>query len=261
MIKHAFKFLRKNGINSLNFIPPVHSLIGKEKLNAFFFTMDDISEKSNLLNLKRLSDLLDKYGIRGTFFVIPSFKHNLLSAKKAGAIKQILKKHEFAQHGIWHDKTEEKLGENHFSIMLTEGKKLLEEKLKTKIYGYRSPYFSRRRFLPKILSKEGFIYNSDQFLFRPYPFIKDNLVVIPCHDKCDPFSIELCDKSILDLVTSKIEYSIKSGKPYVFLMHAQDINEKNLAILDKIFAEAKSQDFIVDLSLSDISTSLFKKTI
>jgi peptidoglycan/xylan/chitin deacetylase (PgdA/CDA1 family) len=260
-IKTAIKFFSEQGIHSLNHITPPSALIMPKILseNAFFFTMDDVWEKTSISDLKRLISLLDKHRVKGTFFITPYYGYNALSAEKAKQFKKILGKQEIAMHGIRHNGDLIKISNKERIYELSHCKKFLEKKLKIKIKGYRSPYFLRNRHLLKELASLGFLYNSDQFLFRPYPFVKDEIAVIPCHDKCDPFAMGLNDESILNLVKSKIEYSIKSRKPYVFLMHAYDINEKNIGILSKIFEKAKSKGFIADLSLSDFAFSLDKK--
>ena len=262
-IKAAFRFFNEQRAHSLNHIPPLNALIKKEMppWNIFFFTMDDIWEKTSISDLKRLTCLLNKHKIKGTFFITPYYDYNDLSAKKANQLKETFKNHEIAMHGIRHNKDLIGLNPKERIYELSHCKKFLENRLNRKIYGYRSPKFLRNRHLLEELSSSGFLYNSDQFLFRPYPFVKDKIAVIPCHDKCDPFALNVDKSEILELIARKLVYSEISGKPYVFLMHAYDINEKNLAILDKILSEVKSHEFIQSLSLSDFSKSLFKKNL
>ena len=240
-IKTAIKLYNEQGIHSLSNIPPLSALIKpkKQSKNLFFFTMDDIWEKTSVSDLKRLIILLDRYKVKGTFFITPYYNHNELSAEKARQFKEILKNHDIAMHGIRHHKDLIGLDSKERIYELNHCKKFLESRFNRQIYGYRSPYFLRNNQLINELASLDFQYNSDQFLFRPYPFVKDKITVIPCHDKCDPFSMGLDEEGILNFVKSKLEYSIKSGKPYVFLMHAYDINEKNLSIIEKIFKELK----------------------
>jgi len=255
-IKTAIKFFNEQGIHSLNNIPPLRALIKNQKSskNIFFFTMDDVWEKTNLSDLKRLASILDKHRVKGTFFVTPYYNNIELSEKKAEQIRKMLEGHEFAQHGLCHTKEDMSLNAKE----LRSGKNFLEKRLKTKIYGYRAPKFLRNRYLLNELASLGFLYNSDQFLLRPYPFVKDKITVIPCHDKCDPFALNWNEKATLSLVKSKIKYSVKSGKPYVFLMHAYDINQNNLNILDKILKEAKRNGLKVDMSLADFAKFFIK---
>ena len=258
-IKTAIKFFNEQRIHSLNNIPPLGALIKhkKQPKKLFFFTMDDLWEKTNTSDLKRLAGILDKHRIKGAFFITPYYDYHELSAEKAKQFGKILKNHEIAMHGIRHKRDLMDLDSKERVCELRHCKKFLEDRFDRKIYGYRSPMFLRNRHLLNELASLGFLYNSDQFLFRPYPFVKDNISVIPCHDKCDPFAMGLDDKGILDLVKSKIEYSIKSGKPYVFLMHAYDINKKNLLIVEKIFGELKSKGFIINSSISDFAKSVY----
>ena len=223
--------------------------------------MDDVWEKTSISDLKKLISLLDKREVKGTFFITPYYNYNELSAEKANQLKKILKNHEIAMHGIRHKRDLIGIDSKERIYELNHCKKFLETSFNRTIYGYRSPKFLRNRHLLEELSSLGFLYNSDQFLFRPYPFVKDKIAVIPCHDKCDPFALNVDKSEILELIARKLVYSEISGKPYVFLMHAYDINEKNLAILDKILSEVKSHEFIQSLSLSDFSKSLFKKNL
>jgi len=261
-IKTAIKFLNEQRIHSSNIIPPPRTLIKNKEFShkgIFFFTMDDIWEKTNIYNLKKIKNLLDKYQIKGTFFITPYYDYHELSKKKAGEIENLLKTQEIAMHGIRHKRdliesnTKERIYE------LKHGKKLLEKRFNKKIQGYRSPNFLRNRNLLKDLASTGFTYNSDQFLLRPYPFIKNKLVVIPCHDKCDPFSMNLNKKEIIKMINRKLNYYASNDKPYVFLMHPEDINKKNLSVLSKIFQKVKSKGFVTNSSLSDFSKKLWRK--
>jgi peptidoglycan/xylan/chitin deacetylase (PgdA/CDA1 family) len=256
IIKNAFIFFREHKIHLFSHIPPLRYLKPKQFQNIFFFTIDDIWEKTSISDLKKLINLLEKYGIKGTFFITPYYNYHEISAEKANQFKKILKNHEIAMHGIRNKNDLINLNSEERIYELSHCKKFLEKKFKRAIKGYRSPKFLRNSFLLKELDSAGFLYCSDQFLLRPYPFVKDKMLVIPCHDKCDPFSMNLNGAEILGLVKSKLDYSAKNGKSYVFLMHAYDINEKNLAVLDKIFDELKSKNFVLDLSLLDFSKSL-----
>jgi len=255
-IKTAFRFLKEHRIHLLSHIPPLKSLKQQNFQKIFFFTMDDIWEKTSVYDLKRLVRVLGKHDTKGTFFITPYYNYAEISSEKAIQFNKILKNHEIAMHGIRHNRDLIGINSKERIYELSRCKKFLENRLNREIYGYRSPKFLRNRYLLEELSSSGFLYNSDQFLFRPYPFVKDKIAVIPCHDKCDPFAMGLDDKGILDLVKSKLEYSIKSGKPYAFLMHAYDINEKNISLLKKIFEEVKSRGLIANLSLSDFSIHL-----
>jgi len=259
-IKTAAKFFYGQGIHSFNQFPPLSSLVRRNKhlKEMFFFTMDDIWEDTNIADLKKLISLLQKYRVKGTFFITPYYNYKELSAEKAGQLKEIFESHEIAMHGIRHKRDLICLSSKERIYELKYCKNFLEKRFGVKISGYRSPSFLRNSHLLKELASSGFLYNSDQFLFRPHPFVKDKMAVIPTHDKCDPFPMGLDEKGILDLVGSKLKYCIKNRKPYVFLMHAYDINRKNLAVLDKIFSETASKGFVVNLSVSDFAKYFFK---
>jgi peptidoglycan/xylan/chitin deacetylase (PgdA/CDA1 family) len=246
-LKQILKLLKEQGINSFNLIPPIRARHIQTK-PVFLFTVDDIWENTDNTSLSKLATILNKNNIKATFFITPYYHNVVLSQKKADQIADILKGHEFAQHGVYHVYNED-------LSLIKEAKLFLEKRLKTRISGYRSPFFFRTKALFSELSDLGFKYNSDQFLFRPKPFIQKNIAIIPCHDKCDPFAMNLDDKNILILVKSKLEYSIKSRKPYVFLMHSQDLSDENLKILSEIFDEVK-KDNLPSLFLGEFTEGI-----
>jgi len=252
-IMTAAKFFDEQGIHSLNHIPPITALMKSKKSpeKLFFFTVDDVWEKTSISNLKKLARILDEYLVRCTFFITPYYHHDGLSEKKSEKLGGILKRHEIAMHGIRHDHDLVGINLKERVYELRHCKRFLEKRFGKRIYGYRSPNFLRNKDLLKELASSGFLYNSDQFLFRPYPFMKDKIAVVPAHDKCDPFALGWDESQVLELIERKLDYSEASGKPYVFLMHAYDINGRNLSILRQIFGKMKSMGFTAELALAD----------
>jgi|GEM_PF-3877044 len=261
--------LKDQGINIINHIPPIDafkypvskyknitiSLFPNAAKSIFLFTIDDLWEKTNLHDLKKLLRLLRKKSIKGTFFITPFYNHIKLSQKKALEIKSFLKGHELAQHGVWHTKELMKLSHKKRTSAIRSGKNFLEKRLNTKILGYRSPKFIRKKRFFRDLSKLEFLYNSDQFLFQPNPFIREsNFVIIPVYEKCDPFALGLSKQNLTGFVKTKIDSAIKHKKIYAFLVHTYDLSNKGtINALKEIFNEVNRKKLFTNFSLSDFA--------
>ena len=100
-------------------------------------------------------DLLEKYHIKATFFVLCSSlayqKEYLLRAVKAG--------HEIALHGLSHDIPAE-MDLEELKGQIIEGKALLESELDTEVIGYRAPCFAVTDQVLDVIRGIGFEYDS-----------------------------------------------------------------------------------------------------
>lgn len=111
--------------------------------------------------LKIYIDLLNKYNIKGTFFVL---------ASSLSKIKDILKYaidsgHEIALHGLDHTSPFEMTDEDFINHTL-KAKELIENELNIKIKGYRAPCFGINDNKLKILKDLGFMYDSSNLDFH-----------------------------------------------------------------------------------------------
>lgn len=102
-------------------------------------------------------DLLDKYGIKATFFVVcSSLEYTgeyLARAVKGG--------HEIALHGLTHDIIAHTDREE-IKRQLAEGKALLEREFNTKVCGYRAPCFAITNDVIEVVRELGFKYDSSR---------------------------------------------------------------------------------------------------
>lgn len=102
-------------------------------------------------------ELLDRYGVKATFFVLCSSleytKEYLLRAVKGG--------HEIALHGLTHDIPAQMDGEE-LKRHLIEGKALLEKEFGTEVIGYRAPCFAVTDGVIDIIRGLGFKYDSSR---------------------------------------------------------------------------------------------------
>lgn len=161
--------------------------------NTAFFTMDVESlydslalyQKGNQYNqkysleenLRYYLDLLEKYNIKATLFVVISSLN-----KCEGILKEALKRgHEIALHGLNH-KSPMDMTDEEFILSIREGKKILEEKFNTKIIGYRAPMFGINEKRIEMLKKEGFIYDSSNLSF--HLALKSGGIDLSNYNKC-----------------------------------------------------------------------------
>ena len=102
-------------------------------------------------------DLLDKYQIKATFFVLCSSlahtKKYLLRAVKSG--------HEIALHGLTHA-IPAHMNREELKQQLAEGKALLEGEFDTKVIGYRAPCFAENDEVIDVIRELGFTYDSSR---------------------------------------------------------------------------------------------------
>jgi polysaccharide deacetylase family protein (PEP-CTERM system associated) len=109
----------------------------------------------------RLLDLLDSYGIKGTFFIL-----GWLAERNPSLIKKIHDAgHEIASHGFEHTMITN-LTREEFRKDIRRSKNILEKIIGTEIKGYRAPTFSivkETGWAYEILLEEGFQYSSSVY--------------------------------------------------------------------------------------------------
>ncbi len=112
-------------------------------------------------NTLRILDLLDKFSVKATFFVL-----GWVAERCPLLIKEIRKReHEIACHGYGHSLIY-RIGPNNFRKDIRRAKMLLEDICGTDIKGYRAPSYSITKeslWALDILIEEGFLYDSSIF--------------------------------------------------------------------------------------------------
>jgi len=108
-------------------------------------------------------DLLDKYGFKGTFFVL-----GWTALKVPGLVKEIDKRgHEIASHGYSHKLNNNgNLSNEELRKDLSESKEILEQITGKKVYGYRAPSFSVSDDVLGCIQGTGYSYDSSLFPFK-----------------------------------------------------------------------------------------------
>jgi polysaccharide deacetylase family protein (PEP-CTERM system associated) len=115
-------------------------------------------------NTRRLLDIFDAYGVRGTFFVL-----GWLAERHGELVREIAQRgHEVASHGYGHRLVYEQTPAA-FRADVRLAKRLLEDVSGTAVKGYRAPSFSittRSLWALDILIEEGYAYDSSIFPIR-----------------------------------------------------------------------------------------------
>lgn len=120
-------------------------------------TMESRVERNTL----KLLSILDLYKVKCTFFVLGWI---------ADRFPKLVKKidslgHEIASHGYWHKLAYEQTPDE-FRSDIRKSKRLLEDIIGKKIYGYRVPGFSiteENLWAFDIIGEEGYLYDSSVF--------------------------------------------------------------------------------------------------
>jgi polysaccharide deactylase family protein, PEP-CTERM locus subfamily len=115
-------------------------------------------------NTMRVLNLIDKYSVKGTFFIL-----GWVAERYPGIVKEIDRRgHEVACHSYCHrlvyDMTSEEFRED-----TRKAKAIIEDIIGKKISGYRAPSYSITEnsiWALKILAEEGFKYDSSIFPIR-----------------------------------------------------------------------------------------------
>lgn len=106
-------------------------------------------------NANQLLDLLDQYQVKATFFIL-----GWIAERIPGLIRSIYEQgHEVASHGYSHELCSQ-LSTAQLKEDFLYSKKILEDTIGNKVYGYRAPSFSITPQALETLQKCGYIYDS-----------------------------------------------------------------------------------------------------
>ncbi len=112
-------------------------------------------------NSLRVLDLFDRYGVKGTFFVL-----GWVARRDPDLVRRIRQRgHEIACHGFGHQLVY-RIGPEAFRLDIRNAKALLEDITGEAVCGYRAPSYSitaRSLWALDILMEEGFSYDSSIF--------------------------------------------------------------------------------------------------
>lgn len=112
-------------------------------------------------NTLRVLDLIDRYGVKGTFFVL-----GWVAERYPAIVREISRRgHEVACHSYCHRLVYE-MTEDEFREDTRKAKAIIEDTVGRAVSGYRAPSYSiteRSLWALKILAEEGFKYDSSIF--------------------------------------------------------------------------------------------------
>lgn len=131
----------------------------REDLGENYKKTSDIAE-----NLLFLIEMLEKAGIKGTFFFLKDIADQYPSIVR----KIINRGHEIALHGETHEHLA-KISSNDFQLMIKRMKEYFLKNFQIIIHGYRAPYFSIHPKAISLLKDAGFCYDSSIVPSLPIP--------------------------------------------------------------------------------------------
>lgn len=197
-------------------------------------------------------DLLDKYNIKATLFVLCSS----LEASKEYLFRAANSGHEIALHGLTHDIPSALNGEE-LKKQLAAGKTLLERELKTEVIGYRAPCFAVTDDIINVISQLGFKYDSSRLDIK-MSYYRDNAdfdgfetvcegilkngnfyEIAPCKAKTVCGTMNVSGGAYLRLapqtiVQGGVKKFLKTSDYYMFYCHPADIFQDELPRLKGI---------------------------
>ncbi|MCW9709123.1 polysaccharide deacetylase family protein [Fodinibius salsisoli] len=115
-----------------------------------------VEDKTNLI-----LDILDRYGVKATFFVL-----GWVAQKYPSLVRDIAARgHEIGTHGYWHYRVNT-LSPDQFHDYLKQSVEVLEDLIGSKIKGYRAPSFSitqGNEWAFEVMSEMGIEYDASLF--------------------------------------------------------------------------------------------------
>ncbi|MHC1605380.1 MAG: polysaccharide deacetylase family protein [Candidatus Methanofastidiosia archaeon] len=115
--------------------------------------------------LPRLLELLDKYNATATFFVTGN-----LAIMRPDAVKDISKKHEVGNHGLYHIEPLSTLGYEEKYNRIKISTEIIEKVVEKKIVSFKAPGHSCDTELINILEEFGYLTESSAYKGDSYPY-------------------------------------------------------------------------------------------
>lgn len=146
-------------------------------------------------------DLLDRYNIKATFFVLCSS----LEHTKQYLLRAVQRGHEIALHGLTHD-IPAQMDRETLTNQLAEGKALLEKELGAEVIGYRAPCYAVTDEIIDVIRKLGFKYDSS-CLDAKLKYYSTNAKLNGFDKVCDGI---LCDNGFYEICPCKAQTAFGS---------------------------------------------------
>ncbi|RLE95172.1 MAG: polysaccharide deacetylase [Thermoprotei archaeon] len=210
--------------------------------------------------LKRVLNILSKYGIKSTFFVAA-----YVAEKHFDEVKEIANSgHEIALHGYLH--------EDFSQLMPSDANKVLEKsiailsKIQNPIEGFRAPYWRIHKWLLKLLVEKKIVYDSS-LMDSDEAYIVDiegkPLVEIPISYQLDDWVLFEDHQYPPDLVLRTwiydLEWSLEENVSFVLTMHPQVIGRRSRSrVLEQLLKLAKKMEKAAIITCREYAEQLLK---
>lgn len=216
---------------------------GKE--GAFTITCDDISTGYPLEYFTDFVTLLEDYGLKATFFVIPyhgewdlltespAFMEALHEAEERG--------HEIALHGYAHYENEFACSSQDQEILLVKSLEIMHRAGFT-VKGFRAPCLQETKDTPLLLEKYGFEYDTSYF-GESGEIVAGSIYQMPSGHE---YTWYIPEGEVTDSVQLAREEFLKNyveGSVFSFVTHMKAVNEgEGMKVLDQLFSFVKTLD-------------------
>ncbi len=239
---------------------------------ALILTCDDITPETKPEKLDSLIEVVDEYGVKVVFFVVPFFKGRYLLTKDSGVVKTLKESmtrgHEVAQHGLTHSsptgrflfRRYRELGRLPYSEQkrrIRKGKRIMEQ-AGFNVAGFRSPAFSASMDTLTVLDSEEFSYSSDTRI-TPFMFMSNKRFCESLYYPYHPKDLSLIDFTVngdylwgysklgrrnLANLKKRFRRFYDAGGVFVLLSHIEPVNSgEGLMVLRDFF------EYVKDMSL------------
>ncbi|MCK5076579.1 MAG: polysaccharide deacetylase family protein [Calditrichia bacterium] len=158
-------------------------------------------------NTRRILNVLEKFGVKGTFFIL-----GMIAEKLPGLVLELLERgHEVASHGYGHDMTA-RLNDKELEEDIRKSKTILESIIEKPVLGYRAPNFTVDDRVISVLKKHNFLYDSS---FNPFQLHgRYGSITAPLNKK--RFGIMQAENGLYEIPIStlslpKVEFPIGGG--------------------------------------------------
>ncbi len=228
--------------------------------SAFVVTIDDVSALTPPGRIREVVSLLDEFGIKAVFFVIPC-ERGLTRFTEEIETARVLREalaggHEVGQHGLTHVRPRKSLRSVNWASefrgrlpygeqrrRINAGRSILRE-AGFCVEGFRSPAFSAEFTTLRILASEGFLYGADIAVYPPplmtankkfaeslyFPFCPEGLDLVEFAAHGDYFKMLHNRKNFAGL-RSRFERIYLRGGMFVLYAHIQYLDAAGLELL------------------------------
>ncbi|MEE8167496.1 MAG: DUF2334 domain-containing protein [Candidatus Hydrothermarchaeales archaeon] len=238
---------------------------------ALVLTCDDVNAITKPEKIKKILELVESYGVKVVFFVVPFFKGRNIINRDSETVKLLKdadkRGHEVALHGLTHSsptrritlRRVKELGHLPYSEQkrrIRKGKRIMEQAT-FNVAGFRSPGFSANMDTLMILDSEEFSYSSETRLnplMLPsnkrlceslyYPYHPKDLSLLDFTANGDYFwGYSKIGKGDLESLKRRFNRFYDNGGVFVLLSHVEPLNSGNgLKILEGFLKYANDKN-------------------